>query len=117
MRYRIDPAHSLVLNTSALGGTTNMSPWPRRVVIVFTLHVPNWPEVIYFTLPSHTHDDTSYTVNDFVNFLAQLCSALIRFAHLLEIVMMIKQLEDIKISITKHCVVCPPKSSAVSSRT
>ena len=82
MRYRIDPAHSLVLNTSALGGTTNMSPWPRRVVIVFALHVPNWPEVIYFTLPSHTHDDTSYTVNDFVNFLAQLCSALLSFVQL-----------------------------------
>ena len=47
MRYRIDPAHSLALNTSALGGTTNM----REVVIVFALHVPNWPEVIYFTLP------------------------------------------------------------------
>ena len=40
------PAHSLALNTSALGGTTNM----RGVVIVFALHVPNWPEVIYFTL-------------------------------------------------------------------
>ena len=56
MRYRIDPAHSLALNTSALGGTTNM----REVVIVFALHVPNWPEVIYFTLPSHTRYELYY---------------------------------------------------------